>query len=183
MLGSVGGFIAILGVVVLPITSGDTALRGLRLTIADYLHIDQKSPKNRLLLSGVIFAAVAAILVWAKSSPDGFTILWRYFAWSNQMISLFAFAIIAIYLMGRGYKYIPFMSILPGAWYAFITFSYILSAPIGIGLSMSLSYILGIAFSVAYMVVTYRQGIKFRASKVPIEATAIMPQILIEARE
>ena len=74
--------------------SGDTALRGLRLTIADTLHIDQSTNGKRLGLSAIIFALVAGILVWAKTSPSGFSILWRYFAWSNQTLALFAFAAI-----------------------------------------------------------------------------------------
>ncbi|MFR1615838.1 MAG: carbon starvation CstA family protein, partial [Dysosmobacter welbionis] len=91
LLGPVGGIIALLGVIVLPITSGDTALRSLRLSISDSLHIDQSSKPKRLGLSAIIFALVAVILVFAKSSPDGFNLLWRYFAWSNQTLSLFAF--------------------------------------------------------------------------------------------
>ena len=91
ILGNVGGIIALLGVIVLPITSGDTALRALRMSVADTLHIKQDSNGKRLALSAIIFALVAAILVWAKSSPAGFTILWRYFAWANQTLALFAF--------------------------------------------------------------------------------------------
>ena len=91
ILGPVGGVIALIGVIVLPITSGDTALRSLRLSISDSLHIDQSSKPKRLGLSAIIFALVAVILVFAKSSPSGFNTLWRYFAWSNQTLSLFAF--------------------------------------------------------------------------------------------
>ena len=80
ILGPVGGIIALLGVIVLPITSGDTALRALRLAVADGLHIDQKSTKKRLGLAAIIFILVAVILVFAKSNADGFNILWRYFA-------------------------------------------------------------------------------------------------------
>lgn len=56
ILGSVGGVVALLGIIILPITSGDTALRGLRLAIAESLHLDQSSGKKRMALSGVIFA-------------------------------------------------------------------------------------------------------------------------------
>lgn len=80
ILGPVGGVIALLGVIVLPITSGDTALRALRLAVADGFHLDQKSTKKRLELASVIFVLVAVILVFAKSNADGFNILWRYFA-------------------------------------------------------------------------------------------------------
>ena len=69
ILGNVGGIIALLGVIVLPITSGDTALRALRLGIADAFHLDQSSKPKRLGLSAIIFVLVAVILVFAKMQP------------------------------------------------------------------------------------------------------------------
>lgn len=173
MLGSIGGMVAILGVVVLPITSGDTALRGLRLMIAEFLHMDQQPKGNRLKISVPIFALCAAVLIWAKMSPSGFTILWRYFAWSNQTIAIFAFAIITIYLIGKGHKIAAFMSLLPGAWYAFITFSYICNAKIGFHIPMNIAYVLGVAFALAYMVVVYWKGTKVLAEKMPLESAPI----------
>lgn len=160
MLGSVGGLLAILGVIVLPITTGDTALRGMRLMVAEHLNIDQQSKSNRLKVSIPIFILVAAILIWAKLSPSGFTILWRYFAWSNQAIAVFAFAMITVYLQGRGYRFASLMALLPGAWYAFITFTYICNAKIGFNIPMNISYILGAVFALAYAVVVYSHGIK-----------------------
>jgi carbon starvation protein CstA len=174
MLGNVGGLIAILGVIVLPITSGDTALRSLRLMVGDFLHIDQKPLRNRLSISSVIFVLVAGILVWAKTSPGGFNVLWRYFAWSNQTIAIFAFAIITIYLIGRGYKFAPLMSLLPGAWYAFITFTYICNAPIGLNLPMNAAYALGAVFAAVYSFLIYRKGLKLQESKAPLEAAPAM---------
>ncbi|MDR3254700.1 MAG: carbon starvation protein A [Synergistaceae bacterium] len=173
MLGPVGGLLAIIGVIVLPVTSGDTALRSLRLMIADFIHLDQRPVKNRLSISMPIFVLVAGILIWAKLSPGGFTVLWRYFAWSNQTIAVFAFAIITIYLLGKGHKAAPFMSLLPGAWYAFITFSYICNAKIGLNLPMNVAYGLGVAFAVIYSILIYRQGLKLHAGKTPLESEAV----------
>ena len=82
ILGPVGGIIALLGVIVLPVTSGDTALRALRLTVSESFHMDQSSNAKRLTLAVPMFVLVAAIIVWAKFNSDGFNILWRYFAWS-----------------------------------------------------------------------------------------------------
>ena len=70
LLGPVGGIIALLGVIVLPITSGDTALRSLRLSVSESLHIDQSSKAKRLGLSAIIFALVAVILVFRKEQPQ-----------------------------------------------------------------------------------------------------------------
>jgi carbon starvation protein CstA len=173
MLGSIGGTIAIIGVIVLPITSGDTALRSLRLMIADYIHLNQKPLKNRLSISLPVFVLVAVILWLAKTSPDGFNMLWRYFAWSNQTISIFAFSIITIYLLGKGKKSAAFMSLIPGMWYAFITFSFICNAPIGLGLGYELSMVLGAVFAAAYAFLTFYQGMRLYASKTPLEAAAV----------
>jgi carbon starvation protein CstA len=173
MLGSVGGTIAILGVIVLPVTSGDTALRGLRLMVADYFHIDQKSAKNRVLLSAVLFVVVAAVLVWAKFATGGFNILWRYFAWSNQTIAIFAFACISIYLGGRGYKYAPLMALIPGAFYTFITVSFIMNAAIGFNLPMTVAFIIGAAAAVAFFVASLIAGRRLHASKAPIEVAPV----------
>lgn len=148
MLGSIGGMLAIIGVIVLPISTGDTALRSLRLIVADFLHIDQSKKKNRLGLCLVISAIVVAILLFSKLNASGFAILWRYFSWSNQAISIFAFAIISVYLFTAKKPYI--IAMIPGAFYAFIIATYIMNAKIGFGLPLNVSYILGIVFAALY---------------------------------
>ena len=71
ILGNVGGVIALLGVIVLPITSGDTALRALRLTLSESFHLDQSTNGKRLSLAVPVFVLVAAIIVWAKFNTRG----------------------------------------------------------------------------------------------------------------
>lgn len=162
LLGNIGGIIAIIGVIVLPITSGDTALRALRLMIADFLNIDQKTPAKRFTLSAVIFAFVAAILVYAKLSTEGFNILWRYFAWSNQTIAVFAFAMITIYLMQQKKNYL--VSLIPGMFYMFIISSYILNAQIGFRLPMNIAYVISAVLTVVYGYITVRHGKTLQAN-------------------
>jgi carbon starvation protein CstA len=173
MLGDIGGLAAILGVIVLPITSGDTALRSLRLMIADFIHMDQKPMANRFKICLPVFALVAAILVWAKFDANGFNTLWRYFAWSNQTIAIFAFAIITIYLLGKGKRAAAMMSLVPGAWYAFITFTFICNAPIGLGQPLNTSYLLGAIFAAVYTVMVYMQGVRMFTAKTSLEATPV----------
>jgi len=168
LLGNVGGIIAILGVIVLPITSGDTALRGLRLIVADTLHIDQKSMSKRVSLSAVIFVLVALIIVWAKFSANGFNVLWRYFSWSNQTISLFALACIAIYLLEHGKGKYAWMPMIPGFWYAFVTCTYIMNAKIGFHIPWTGAYVIGLVFAVLYVCIVIRTG-KKRAAAQPIQ--------------
>ena len=165
ILGNVGGVIALLGIVVLPITSGDTALRGLRLTVAESLHIDQSTNSKRLGLSAAIFALVAAILVFAKFNNDGFQILWRYFAWSNQTLSLFAFLAISVWMFENGKAKYVWMPLIPGGFYAFICTTYIANAEIGFHLSWTAAYVIGVCAAAAYVAVILWYG-KKRSAKV-----------------
>lgn len=149
LLGKVGSIVALLGVVVLAITSGDTALRSLRLIVADTFKLDQSKGRKRMALSAVIFVFVMAILVFAKMNPKGFDILWRYFAWSNQTISIFAFGLIAVYMIKRKQPFV--MALVPGMFYTMVISSFILNAKIGFNLSMPLSYIIAGVFTIFYV--------------------------------
>ena len=137
-LGTVGGFLALLGVIAAPITSGDTALRSARLIAADFLHLDQKPIKKRLLVSIPIFVLTFVILT------IDFDILWRYFAWCNQTLSVFTLWAITIYLAKRNRLYI--ISLLPAMFMTCVSVSYILIAPEGF--SLSYWWGLGVSFSV-----------------------------------
>ena len=132
-MGNVGGLLAVLGVIALPITSGDTAFRSLRLIIAEELNIDQKAPSKRAGLSAVLFIPAFAILYFAKTNPNGFNLLWRYFGFTNQFVATFALAVATIYLIDTGKNYI--ITILPGIFYVFIVFSFIINIK-GLGLSI-----------------------------------------------
>ncbi len=165
ILGSIGGVIVILGVIVLPITSGDTALRSLRLAIAESFHIDQSSKTKRLLLSAAIFALVAAILVFSKMNDEGFNILWRYFAWSNQTLALFAFLAISIWMFENGKTKFVWMPLIPGAWYAFVTITYIVNAKIGFNVPWGASYVIGVCAAAVYVGLILWYGKKRAARK------------------
>lgn len=160
LLGPVGGVIALLGVIVLPITSGDTALRSLRLAVADALHLDQKTKTKRLGLAAVIFVLVAVILIFAKSNADGFNILWRYFAWSNQSLSLFAFLAITVWMFETGRGKYAWMPLIPGTWYTFITVTYIVNAKIGFNVPWTAAYVIGVVVAIVYAAVLIWYGKK-----------------------
>ncbi|MDO4261377.1 MAG: carbon starvation CstA family protein [Eubacteriales bacterium] len=160
ILGPVGGVIALVGVIVLPITSGDTALRSLRLSVSDSLKIDQSSPAKRVGLSAVIFVLVAVILVFAKMNSNGFNILWRYFAWSNQTLALFAFLAITVWMFESGKGKFAWMPLIPGAWYTFVTITYIANAKIGFNIPWGGAYVIGVVAAIAYVSVLIWYGKK-----------------------
>ena len=110
------------------------------------------------MLSLGIFALVAGLLVFAKMNAGGFNVLWRYFAWANQTISVFAFAMIAIYMMRRGLPYL--MALLPGMFYMFVITSFILNAAIGFHLPWTASYVIGGMLTLAYAGAVIRWGRK-----------------------
>lgn len=160
-----GGFIALLSIIVLPITSGDTALRALRLTIADSFHPDQSYNGRRLLLASIIFALVTVILVFAKMNPTGLSTLWRYFAWSNQTLSLFAFLAISVWMFENGKGKFVCAPLIPGAWYAFITVTYIMNAKIGFHIPWIGAYIIGICAAMVYVAAIFWYGCRRAADR------------------
>lgn len=141
-MGKIGGLFAVAGVIVLPITSGDTAFRSLRLMVAEQINFDQSTAKHRVLLSLILFIPAVLILFFAKSNAQGFQILWRYFGFTNQLVAVFALALISVYLKMHGKNY--FITLIPGMFYAFIVTSYIASADIGLRLPMNVAYVLGV---------------------------------------
>ena len=99
LLGAVGGTIAVLGAIVLPITSGDTAFRAARSIIADYLKIDQQKIVKRLMI------AVPLFVISAMLTQIDFNLLWRYFSWANQATAAIALWIATMYLFIKGKNY------------------------------------------------------------------------------
>ncbi len=139
-LGKVGAVIAVIGVVVCPITSGDTAFRSLRLTIADLFRSDQKPVGKRLVISIPIFA-----LAFFCCKMD-FSTLWNYVGIGNQLLATFVLWTASAYLISRGKPH--WMCSLPATFLTFVCVSYFLMAPYkngGLYLSPTLGYVAGIA--------------------------------------
>ena len=130
-LGIVGGTLAVLGVVAAPITSGDTAFRSARLIIADWLHFEQKSMARRLTISIPLFVASLLLLIWQMENPDGFNVLWQYFGWSNQALSVFTLWMITVYLARQHKAYI--ITLIPAVFMTVICVSFMIASPQALG--------------------------------------------------
>ncbi len=147
-LGPVGAVLALIGVAVAPISSGDTALRSARLIIADFLHVEQKSMRSRLLIAIPMFLVTAALLVWSMTDKNGFGMLWRYFGWSNQLLSVFTLWAITVYLMRNKGGLWYLITMLPAMLMTTVCTSFILMLEKGgLGLPQTLS--VGIGFFMA----------------------------------
>ena len=144
LLGTFGGALAIIGVVVCPVSSGDTAFRSARLTIADWFHIDQASLPKRLAVTIPLLAAGAVL------TQVDFDVVWRYFSWSNQTLAMITLWAAAMYLVRHGAK--PWHSLLcalPATFMSGVSCTYILMADEGFRLSQTIAYPVGIAFAAA----------------------------------
>ena len=140
-LGSLGGILAILGIVAAPITSGDTALRSARLIAADFLRIDQRPIGKRLLICIPIFLLTVGVLIFSLSNAEGFKIIWRYFAWCNQTLSVFTLWAITVYLVQIRKNH--YISLLPALLMTLVCSTYICIAPEGLCLPQGVSYAIG----------------------------------------
>ena len=136
MLGVVGGILAMLGVVALPISSGDTAFRSARLILADIFNLDQKDNANRFKLAIPMFAVGIAL------SQMDFSVIWRYFAWSNQTLAMIALWAGAVYLLQE--EKFHWIATLPATFMTAVSITYILTAPEGFGIQGSLPTIVGV---------------------------------------
>ena len=113
--------ITILGVISAAVTSGDTAMRSARLIFADFLHFDQKPIKNRLIIAIPMFAVTAAILVYSIADAKGFQLIWRYFAWANQVLATVTLWAITVYLAKNKGKLWHLITLIPALFMTMVT--------------------------------------------------------------
>lgn len=140
-LGKAGAIIAILGVVICPITSGDTAFRSLRLSLADLLKYDQKPIVKRLVICLPIF-----VVAFFFCKVD-FSTAWNYLGIANQTLAALVLWTGAAYLVHKGKPH--WMCSIPAIFLTFICVSFIVVSPIGLQLSQIVGYIAGAVVSLA----------------------------------
>lgn len=151
-LGTVGGVLAILGVVAAPITSGDTAFRSARLIVADFLGMEQKTMRRRLYICIPMFIVAAGLLLYSLRDADGFQVIWRYFAWANQTLSVFTLWAVTVWLARtRGGRYFYFTYV-PALFMTAVCTTYICVAPEGFGVASSYAWMIAIGVVVVAVV-------------------------------
>lgn len=149
-LGTVGGILAMIGVIACPITSGDTAFRSARYTLSDWFKINQVSCIKRLYLA-IPLLGIGGIL-----SQMNFDIIWRYFSWANQTLAMIALWTGAMYLWKQnkgGWQH--YIAVVPAIFMTMVTFTYILQAPEGFGLPTSITYPAGIIITVFWIIIYF----------------------------
>jgi carbon starvation protein CstA len=144
LLGKFGGILALLGVVAAPITSGDTAFRSARLIIADFLKMKQGTIRNRLMITIPLF--VAGFII----TQIDFAIIWRYMAWSNQTLATIVLWAITVYLVKE--KKFFWITLIPSIFMTAVVSTYLMVAPEGFSLPLSLAYIIGLSITLMVLV-------------------------------
>ena len=153
-LGVIGSVLAILGVVAAPITSGDTALRSARLIIADFLSLDQHSVRKRLYISIPLFLVTLMLLVWQIENKDGFNIIWKYFGWANQTLSVFTLWTLTVYLATRKKCY--YVSMIPAIFMTIVCVSFFCISKQSLNMLPVAGYFIAIICSLIMVFIFYR---------------------------
>jgi len=158
LLGPVGGVLAIIGVVILPITSGDTAFRSARLIIADFINLPQKAAVKRLAL------AIPLFLVGFLISQGEFGVIWRYFGWANQTLATIVLWTGAAYLIQEAKLH--WIATVPATFMTAVSITYLAYDKIGFGIPLPISTGIGVLTAAASLVLFL---VKFRSSALPKE--------------
>ncbi len=145
LLGPIGVVLTIIGIVVCPITSGDTALRSSRITIADELNLDQKKLLSRLKIAIPLFAAAFALTF------VDFTLVWRYVGWAQLIISSAVLLSATAYLIKKEKQYI--ITLVPAIICILITFGYILQTPEGLRLPSMIANVISVIATAAVTII------------------------------
>ncbi|MDY0190235.1 MAG: carbon starvation protein A [Desulfuromonas sp.] len=140
LLGPFGGLLAVIGVIILPISSGDTAFRSARLIIADFLNMEQRQAGRRLLL------AVPLFIVGFLVSKAEFGVIWRYFGWANQTLATIVLWTAAAYLIKQGKLH--WIATLPATFMTAVAATYLGYAPIGFGLPLQAASYIGLGVAI-----------------------------------
>ncbi len=163
-LGSWMGIFTVLGVIVLAITSGDTAMRSLRLSLAEIFKFDQKPTANRIKLTLPLIVVICGLLWWSNIDARSFAQLWNYFAWGNQVLAASTLLAATVW-MGSMRKPV-WITLVPGMFMTFVVLTYILwisptnlkGAPLGFGLPLNVAYAIAAALAMGLGYYAMRRG-------------------------
>ena len=166
-MGSVGLVLAMLGVIACPITSGDTAFRSARLTLADWLKIDQKSYANRLKLCIPVLGVGAILGIGNALGKIDYNVIWRYFSWTNQTLAMVVLWASSMFLFREKKNY--WITAVPATFMSAVSMTYFFLAPECLGAFLNsktaegvtvyntaLAYPIGIIFAIVLLAIFLR---------------------------
>ena len=175
-MGGVGIALAMIGVVICPITSGDTAFRSARLTLADWLKIDQDSYANRLKLCVPVLGVGAFLGIGNALGFINYTVIWRYFSWTNQTLAMIVLWAASMYLFKEKKNY--WITAVPATFMSAVSCTYFVLAPECLGkmintyadgklvaYNTAVAYPIGIIFAIAMLALFIHATKKHTASQ------------------
>ena len=161
-MGGIGIALAMIGVVICPVTSGDTAFRSARLTLADWLKLDQDSYANRLKLCVPVLGVGAFLGIGNALGFINYTVIWRYFSWTNQTLAMIVLWAASMYLFKEKKNY--WITAVPATFMSAVSCTYFVLAPECLGgllnsktaegatiYNTAVAYPVGIIFAVAML--------------------------------
>jgi len=161
-MGKVGVALAMIGVVICPITSGDTAFRSARLTLSDWLKIDQDSYANRLKLCVPVLGVGAFLGIGNALGFIDYTVIWRYFSWTNQTLAMIVLWAASMYLFKEKKNF--WITAVPATFMSAVSCTYFVLAPECLGkmintyadgklvaYNTAVAYPIGIVFAIAML--------------------------------
>ena len=156
-MGGVGIALAMLGVIACPITSGDTAFRSARLVLADWFHLDQKKWKNRLLLCVPVLGIGAILGIGNALGKIDYTIIWRYFSWTNQTLAMIVLWAASMFLFYEKKNY--WITAVPATFMTAVSITYFMLGNECLGqflnkggvYNTALAYPVGIVFAALFL--------------------------------
>ncbi len=156
-MGGVGIALAMLGVIACPITSGDTAFRSARLVLADWFHLDQKVWKNRLLLCVPVLGIGAFLGIGNALGKIDYTIIWRYFSWTNQTLAMIVLWCASMFLFYEKKNY--WITAVPATFMTAVSITYFMLGNECLGqflnkggvYNTALAYPVGIVFAALFL--------------------------------
>ena len=155
-MGGVGIALAMLGVIACPITSGDTAFRSARLVLADWFHLDQKKWKNRLMLCIPVLGVGAILGIGNALGKIDYTIIWRYFSWTNQTLAMIVLWAASMFLFYEKKNY--WITAVPATFMTAVSITYFMLGNECLGqflnkdgYNTALAYPVGILFAALFL--------------------------------
>ena len=175
-MGNVGVALAMIGVVICPITSGDTAFRSARLTLSDWLKIDQDSYVNRLKLCIPVLGVGSFLGIGNALGFINYTVIWRYFSWTNQTLAMIVLWAASMYLFKEKKNY--WITAVPATFMSAVSCTYFVLAPECLGkmintyadgklvaYNTAVAYPIGIVFAIAMLAIFIHATKKHTASQ------------------
>lgn len=100
--------------------------------------MEQRTMHRRLFICIPMFVIAILLLVWQMGNPDGFNVIWQYFGWANQTLSVFTLWTLTVYLVQKQKPF--FVTLLPALFMTVVCSTFLLVSKQALGLQSVVAY-------------------------------------------